>query len=353
VAKMREKKEQASVVSSVFIKNDKEVKSLRNREEDEEARRCNRAESKYFAASFRSEPNDDSSVLTGPCYNQPIAPVSRREIFAKPLENWRRSEPKRRRYGHGRSQLGRQLFRCCHSIETNIQLVEPGESRSKISTIVPLSCGRGTTRSTSSRVCVVFSIASRQDHVDRQANAKCIPQQSAELSGIIPRAKIISDGEWTTKDTSCPVLTCDGDIATIIAKGVSYFTVQGVPKMRESTSTPQARKNREGELRPVQVEVREKKCNGVLAKSDTKSATTTNRRRSRYRAAAILSETNTGPSDALQKISRRSNTVTGSESALQISGGSNNETGSADASQISGGSNDKTGCADDLVTSGG
>jgi hypothetical protein len=90
----------------------------------------------------------------------------------------------------------------------------------------------------------------------------------------------------------------------------------------------------------------------MLAKSDTTSVMA-NRRRSRYRAAAILSETNTGPSDALQKISRRSNTVTGSESALQISGGSNNETGSADASQISGGSNDKTGCADALVTSGG
>ena len=177
----------------------------------------------------------------------------------------------------------------------------------------------------------MFSIASRQDHVDRQANAKCIPQQSAELSGIIPRAKIISDGEWTTKDTSCPVLTCDGDIATIIAKGVSYFTVQGVPKMRESTSTLQVRKNREGELRPVQVEVREKKCNGNRGRINTTSVTT-NSRRSRYRAAAILSETNTGPSDALQKISRRSNTVTGSESALQISGGSNNETGSADAS---------------------
>ena len=236
----------------------------------------------------------------------------------------------------------------------------------------------------------MFSNASRRDSEDRQTNAKGIPQQSAELSDQIPSVKIGSDGECTMKDTSCLVLaqvhTCDGDIATIIAKRVSYVTVQGVRKlreststlqvrknregelrpvqgvrkMRESTSTLQVRKNREGELRPVQVEVREKKCNGnrdrikavMLAKSDTTSATT-NSRRSRYRAAAILSETNTGPSDALQKISRRSNTVTGSESALQISGGSNNETGSADASQISGGSNDKTGCADALVNSGG
>jgi hypothetical protein len=203
---------------------------------------------------------------------------------------------------------------------------------------------------------VVVSIASRRDSEDRQTNAKGIPQQSVEQSDQIPSVNIGSDEECTMKDTSCPVLTqvhtCDGDIATIIAKRVSYFTVQGVRKMRESTSTLQARKNLEGELRPVQVEVREKKCNGILVKSNTTSVMT-NRRQSRYRAAVILSETNTGPSDALQKISRRSNTVTGSESALQISGGSTNETVSADASQISGGSNDKTGCADALVNSGG
>ena len=104
---------------------------------------------------------------------------------------------------------------------------------------------------------------------------------------MIPSAKIVSDRECTTKDTSCPVLkqvnTCDGENATIIAKGVNCFTVQGVPKMREST----LRKNREGELRPVhvQVQVREKKCYGnhvlikavMLAKSDTTSGTTNSR----------------------------------------------------------------------------
>jgi hypothetical protein len=102
----------------------------------------------------------------------------------------------------------------------------------------------------------LFLNASRRDSEDRQTNAKGIPQQSAELSDQISSVKIGSDGECTMKETSCPVLTqvhtCDGDIATIIAKRVSYFTGQGVRKMRESTSTIKVRKNREGELRPVQ-----------------------------------------------------------------------------------------------------
>jgi hypothetical protein len=288
VAKMREEKVQAAVVSRESSDEDDRVKFKRNREGNDEERTLNRAESKYFAASFRSEPNDDGSVITGPRDNQPIALVLRLGRITKLTENSDQSEPKRRRYSHGRSQLGRRLFRCCHAIETIIQLVEPGEIRSKTSTIVPLSCGRGAT-STSSRVCVLVSIASRRDSEDCQTNAKGIPQQSAELSDQIPSVKIGSDGECTMKDTSCPVLTqvhtCDGDIATIIAKRVSYFTVQGVRKLRESTSTLQVRKNREGELRPVQVEVREKKCNGnhgrikavMLAKSDTTSGTTNSR----------------------------------------------------------------------------
>ena len=41
------------------------------------------------------------------------------------------------------------------------------------------------------------------------------------------------------KDISCPIIkqvnTCDGDNATIIGKGVNYFTVQGVPKIGENT----------------------------------------------------------------------------------------------------------------------
>ena len=77
VAKMREEREQASVVSSEIVQNKKEVKSLRNREGYDEARTFIRAEIKYFAASSRAKPNDDGSVLTGPCDNQPIVLVLR------------------------------------------------------------------------------------------------------------------------------------------------------------------------------------------------------------------------------------------------------------------------------------
>ena len=74
---MREEKEEAAVVISVLIHNNKEVKSLRNREGDDEARTFIRAERTFFAASFRSKSNDDSSALTGPRDNQPITLVLR------------------------------------------------------------------------------------------------------------------------------------------------------------------------------------------------------------------------------------------------------------------------------------
>ena len=114
-----------------------------------------------------------------------------------------------------------------------------GRQKSRSSTSMclrALFCGRGSSKS---RAYFLFLNASRRDSEDRQTNAKGIPQQSAELSDQIPSYKIGSDGECTMKDTSCPVLTqvhtCDGDIATIIAKHVRYFTVQGVRKLREST----------------------------------------------------------------------------------------------------------------------
>ena len=97
---------QAAVVSRQSNDEDDRIKFKRNREGDDEARTFIRAESKYFAASFRSKPNDDGSVLTGPRDNQPIALVLRLGRITMLTENSDRSEPKRQRYSHGRSQLG-------------------------------------------------------------------------------------------------------------------------------------------------------------------------------------------------------------------------------------------------------
>ena len=66
----------------------------------------------------------------------------------KPLENSNQLTRKRRRYSHGRSQSGRRIFRCCHAIETSIQLFEPRELRSiqdRVRVVVVTTCTSSTT----------------------------------------------------------------------------------------------------------------------------------------------------------------------------------------------------------------
>ena len=63
----------AAVMSSEPIQNHMEVKSLRNREGDEEVEKLNWMESKYFTVSYREKQYKASAVLTMHLRNKPIA----------------------------------------------------------------------------------------------------------------------------------------------------------------------------------------------------------------------------------------------------------------------------------------
>ena len=239
MARKRKTEEQAAVVSLKANGNVNDADPLRNREGDEQERTFIQTKSTCFAVSYRAEENGasrDSTLLTVSLDNQPLTSVSKREPMREPLENFMSIVAESTENDPATCFVDRSLF---DDIVSSMQLFVRRKSRSSTSMCLQvraLFCGRGSSKS---RAYFLFLNASRRDSEDRQTNAKGIPQQSAELSDHIPSVKIGSDGECTMKDTSCPVLTqvhtCDGDIATIIAKRVRNFTVQGVTKMRENT----------------------------------------------------------------------------------------------------------------------